>query len=103
MKKVNIIASIAVAGITLTTGIAVANASEQVKGTWHHGYTLTTAYSEYYLPLNSHGSKVVNINNAKHDTANQIAGAYSHASIGDVWDPASFYYSNSPYKGAAYK
>jgi lactococcin 972 family bacteriocin len=93
MKPKKIIASAAIllslAGI-VTPLVVSAN-------TWEYGYGVGTAYSNYYAGQHGHGSRVVNRNNGTTDTSNAIAGVWSRASIIDLWDPASFYYSDSYY------
>ena len=99
MKTTKIIAAIGLGAALVGTATSVSADS------WQHGYTNgINAYSNYYSSSHNHGSEVVNRNNGSFDKANQRSGAWSHATIGDIWDPASFYYNpTSTYSGAQWK
>lgn len=65
-------------------------------GTWKYGYNRpVNAFSEYYHSYNNHGAKVVNANNGANDFKNAGPGVWAKASIWNVWDPATFYYSSN--------
>ncbi|MBZ6009937.1 lactococcin 972 family bacteriocin [Leuconostoc gelidum] len=91
------IKKLAVASATALTLVGVAMPALASADSWNYGYTASTAYSNYYRGMYWHGSKVVNRNNGTTKTANNRAGVWSQATIADLWDPASFYYSNTGY------
>lgn len=108
MKKGKVLLVLTTALALGTVGITASAAyySEWTgRGTWNYGNDawFFQAYSEYKVDDINHGSQVVNANNGASDTANQRAGAWSHAKIYDIWDPATFYYRNGTYNGASWK
>ena len=96
MKKLRdalLVASFATA-VTLGGTVAYATEISAGGGTWRYGYFRpVSAYSNYHHPSNQHGAKVVNRNNGISATGRGNAGAWAKASIGTIWDPASFYYN----------
>ncbi|WP_374285767.1 lactococcin 972 family bacteriocin [Lactococcus sp.] len=66
-------------------------------GTWEYGYTLINAYSKYYMANQSHGARVINVNNGSEQTTDAKGGMYSTASIGDIYDQATFYANTNVY------
>lgn len=61
-------------------------------GTWEYGYGWNNAYSNYKHDHKNHGAKVVNPNNGIKNFRNAGPGVWTKASIGTLWDPATFYY-----------
>ncbi|MQW22925.1 MULTISPECIES: lactococcin 972 family bacteriocin [unclassified Lactococcus] len=66
-------------------------------GTWQYGYTLTNAYSQYYMANQAHGAKIINVANGACSIFDAKGGQYATASIGDLWDQAAFYANTSTY------
>ncbi|MGL6299603.1 lactococcin 972 family bacteriocin [Streptococcus iniae] len=73
--------------------MAYAESISVAGGTWNYGYGVGQAYSHYKHDYNNHGAKVVNSNNGVKDYKNAGPGVWAKASIGTVWDPATFYYN----------
>ena len=101
MRKTQTAAGVIALGIIFLSAVnAYANTTYNVPegGTWSYGMTPgINAFSDFYHPVNFHGSKVVNRNNGMQSTGSAGAGVWSKASIWDIWDPASYYYN--PYGG----
>ncbi|MFA9413349.1 MULTISPECIES: lactococcin 972 family bacteriocin [unclassified Streptococcus] len=93
MKKIkNALYTCILAGAIVISSGLIASAVEVDGGTWNYGYGTFYTYSNYYHSHNKHGAKVVNRNNGAKNWANAGSGVWAYSSIGNVWDPASFYY-----------
>ena len=56
---------------------------------------LFTFGTVYVSNKKNHGAKVVNANNGIKNFRNAGPGVWAKASIGTLWDPATFYYNPS--------
>lgn len=86
--------------LSATLSIASISYADKVKvkvhgGTWEYGYGWNNAYSNYKHDHKNHGTKVVNPNNGIKNFRNAGPGVWTKASIGTLWDPATFYYNPS--------
>lgn len=100
MKKVlKVISSMTVVSALALGGVIVLADTVNVDGgTWVYGYNHpVNAYSKFIHPRDNHGARVINKNNGTISTDNQRGGVWAQGIIGDLWDPASFYYSPHKY------
>ncbi|WP_159559619.1 lactococcin 972 family bacteriocin [Streptococcus halichoeri] len=96
MKKLHKLLFVGAIASSLSAGsIAYAQSIRTLGDTWNDDYGVGYAYSHYQHDYNNHGAKVVNSNNGVQNFKNAGPGVWAKASIGDLWDPATFYYNPS--------
>ena len=96
MNKISKLLTIIILSATLSIdSISYADRVIVHDGTWDYGYGWNNAYSHYKHDHKNHGAKVVNANNGIKNFRNAGPGVWAKASIGTLWDPATFYYNPS--------
>ncbi|WP_431888337.1 lactococcin 972 family bacteriocin [Nocardiopsis alba] len=87
----SITALLVVGALSGTMGAALA-ATSIGGGTWHHGVTETSVYSNYHHPYNCHGSTAVGTYTDR--SRNTEPGRTSHAGAPRAWTNNQSYYRN---------
>ncbi|PWV48604.1 MULTISPECIES: lactococcin 972 family bacteriocin [Nocardiopsis] len=87
-----IVVALVVVGVTAGAAGAALAGTRVGGGTWHHGVTISSVYSNYHHAQNCHGSTAVGTYTDR--SRNTAPGHTSYASAPKAWTNNQSYYRN---------